>query len=59
MTVKDSITMMDAFMKFYSVPEFQRNYAWTEDDDIEQLWNDIIRVKQKKIENYFFWTNPP
>jgi uncharacterized protein with ParB-like and HNH nuclease domain len=39
MTVKGSIMTMDAFMKFYSVPEFQRNYSWTEDDDIEKLWN--------------------
>lgn len=54
MTVKDSITMMDALSNFYTVPEFQRNYSWTENDDIQQLWKDIVRVKEKKIENYFF-----
>lgn len=24
------------------VPRFQRNYAWDADDDVEQLWNDLV-----------------
>jgi len=39
----------DAIIK---VPEFQRNYAWT-DEEVKQLWQDIIEAMESSQKEYF------
>jgi hypothetical protein len=41
-----------ATSKIIRVPEFQRSYAWTE-DEVSQLWNDIVEAIQNNKSEYF------
>lgn len=38
--------------KVLKVPEFQRSYAWTE-DEVSQLWDDVIEAIQNHRSEYF------
>jgi uncharacterized protein with ParB-like and HNH nuclease domain len=37
--------------KIYKVPHFQRDYSW-EEDNWEDLWNDIVTIKDNKESHY-------
>jgi hypothetical protein len=37
--------------KIYKVPQFQRDYAW-EQDNIEDIWHDLMRSSQSRLPHY-------
>lgn len=37
---------------FYSIPNYQRPYSWT-DEQIERLWDDISSAEREKMNSYF------
>lgn len=37
----------------YYIPEYQREYSWEAKNEVVELWNDIIDVKDKNIGDYF------
>ncbi|MCH7606042.1 MAG: DUF262 domain-containing protein [Chloroflexi bacterium] len=39
-------------MRFFSVPDHQRDFAWT-DDEVEQFLDDVIAALQTEAEDYF------
>lgn len=41
-----------ATSKIIRVPEFQRSYAWT-DDEVSQLWDDIVESIENHKSEYF------
>jgi hypothetical protein len=41
-----------ATSKILKVPEFQRSYAWTE-DEVSQLWDDVVEAIDNKKKEYF------
>ena len=41
-----------ATSKIVKVPEFQRSYAWTE-DEVSQLWDDVVEAIENKRGEYF------
>lgn len=41
-----------ATSKIVKVPEFQRSYAWTE-DEVSQLWDDVLEAIDNKRNEYF------
>lgn len=55
MTVKQSTQIKEVLLqKFYEIPDYQRNYQWTKDVQIEQLWEDILEAQDPNINEYFF-----
>ena len=34
----------------YTIPEFQRPYVWTQDNQWEPLWNDVRNVAEEYLE---------
>jgi len=47
-----SISKYLATSKIIRVPEFQRSYAWTE-DEVSQLWDDVVEAIQNQKSEYF------
>lgn len=49
----DALTPRDLFdpTVCYEVPPFQRPYVWTEEDQWQPLWDDIVRVADTMIES--------
>lgn len=41
-----------ATSKILKVPEFQRSYAWSE-DEVSQLWDDVVEAMENKKNEYF------
>ena len=41
-----------ATSKILKVPEFQRSYAWTE-EEVFQLWDDVVEAIKNKKQEYF------
>lgn len=41
-----------ATSKIVKVPEFQRSYAWTE-DEVSQLWDDVVEAIDNQKGEYF------
>ena len=48
-----STTVSQAFPERsqYVVPSYQRNYVWTKEDQWEPLWDDVLEVTRRVLEN--------
>ena len=48
-----STTVSQAFLdrRQYVVPSYQRNYVWTKEDQWEPLWDDVLEVTRRVLEN--------
>lgn len=42
----------DLLINTYFVPDYQREYSW-EEDEIDELWNDILFTKENSDEHFF------
>jgi len=40
----------------FSVPKYQRSFAWEEDDEVKELWEDIEEAVKNRREDYFMGT---
>ncbi len=40
----------------YFIPDYQREYSWVEDIEIDDFGK-ILRIQLRKTENNIFWTN--
>ena len=54
--VKNIANIFCNFDSFYKIPEYQRSYDW-EDEQIDQLWTDILSAMEDNFETYFLLSN--
>lgn len=41
----------------YYIPDYQREYSWEKDSEVDDFWNDLESVIKENREQHFFWTD--